>query len=318
MSIEPLLDPDLRAVLAQLPEFPNMAADPPVTRKWLANLRKTASGTLSQHVNVTNRTIDGPASSPPVPVRIYSPTTQTSGRSGCLLWIHGGGFILGDLDQSDALCGQITRKTGCVVVSGDYRFAPESPFPAAPEDCYAALEWIHGAADELQVDPELLAVGGASAGGGLAAALALMARDRRGPRLNLQLLIYPMLDDRDEPPSRYSVTDRRLFYRDNVTACWNAYLSGKTDDVSPYAAPSRAEDLSHLPPAYVMVAERDNLLDEDIDYARRLIRANVNTELHMYPGAFHAFDIIAPTAPVSLRATANYTDAIKRAITRRD
>ena len=315
MSIEPLLDPDLQNVLAQLPEFPDIAADLPATRKMLAERIKSARGDASNdRVSVENRDIAGPDASSRVPVRIYAPADRAGESVGGLLWMHGGGFVLGNLDQDDVRCEQIVEQTGCVVVSVDYRLAPEGPFPAGVEDCYVALAWMQRAATDLRINPDKLAVGGASAGGGLAAAVALMARNRSGPSLALQLLICPMLDDRNETTSSHTVTDRRLFHRNNVAACWNAYLGERRDDVVPYAAPSRGTSLSDLPPAYVMVADRDNLRDEDVDYARRLTEAEVSTELHVYPGTFHGFDILAPNTPVGRRAIADYVGALGRTL----
>lgn len=315
MSIESLLDPELQQVLSQLPNFPDIAADPPATRQMLAELITSARGSATNdQVRMENRKVEGLDSSVEVPVRIYWPRDRPPESRGGLLWIHGGGFVLGNLDQDDVLCQQVVEQTGCVVVSVDYRLAPEHPFPAAADDCYAALVWMQGVASELGVDSHRLVVGGASAGGGLSAAVALMARDRGGPSLALQLLIYPMLDDRNDTPSSHTVTDPRLFHRKNVAACWNAYLGGRHEDVSPSAAPSRATSLADLAPAYVVVADRDNLRDECIDYARRLTEAGVDTELHVYPGTFHGFDILAPAAQVSQRAIADYVGVIGRAV----
>ena len=208
MSIEPLLDPELQQVLSQVPDFPDIAADPPATRQWLAEVIRSARGSATNDlVRIENRKVEGPDASVEVPVRIYSPRERPPESRGGSLWIHGGGFVLGNSDQDDVLCQQVVEQTGCVVVSVDYRLAPEHPFPAATEDCYAALAWMQGAASELVVDSHRLVVGGASAGGGLSAAVALMTRDRGGPSFALQLLIYPMLDDRNETPSSHTVTD---------------------------------------------------------------------------------------------------------------
>lgn len=264
-------------------------------------------------VTAEDRLVDRAGGSAPIPIRIYAPT-EKRGDIGALLWMHGGGFVLGGLDRDNALCERIVEAANCVVVSVDYRLAPEHPFPSGVDDCYEILLWLAESASWLGINPRSLAVGGASAGGALAAAVSLMARDRGGPALALQLLIYPMLDDRNITPSSYAATDPRVFNRASSLQCWKAYLPTGTSDVSPYAAPARASDLAGLPPAYLMVAEHDPLCDEDQAYARRLIEAGVRTEVHVYPGTFHGFDFFAPTAAVSRRATADYLDAVKRAL----
>ena len=194
--------------------------------------------------------------------------------------------------------------------------APEHPAPAGTEDCHAALLWMVENAQELGIDTNRLAIGGASAGGGMAASLALMNRDRKGPELKLQLLIYPMIDDTHDTPSGHLVRHPNVWNRDVSTKAWKMYLADSYGgDVSPYAAASRATDVSNLPPAFISVGTVDLFRDENIEYARRLLAAGVPTELHVYPGCFHASELVAPEAAVSQRMLQGYVDAVKRALT---
>ena len=235
--------------------------------------------------------VPGPQGEPDVRMRRYRPA-EHDGRLPGLVYLHGGGFVVGSLDLYDTDCRRIAAEVGAVVVSVDYRLSPEHPFPAPLDDCYAALVWVAEHAVELGVDPERIAIGGESAGGGLAAGVALLARDRGGPRLCLQFLGIPELDDRMETESMRTLgVDRPITTIANGEISWDSYLGEGvrgTDRVSPYAAPARATDLAGLPPALVTAYELDALRDEDIAYAQRLISAGVPTELHVYPGAFHA------------------------------
>ena len=225
------------------------------------------------------------------------------------LYLHGGGMILG-LGELGALYDAAVRHyvaaSGVPVLVVDYRIAPEHPHPAPVEDCYAALLWLAEHTGELQIDPARVAVMGDSAGGGLAAAVCLLARDRYGPPIAQQLLVYPMLDDRTPKPPSDLEPCLTWSFDDNRTG-WAALLGpgagGK--EVSVYAAPARAVDLSGLPPAYLDVGDLDIFRDEDIDYARRLVTAGVPTELHVHPGCPHAFEWLAPHADVSRRVLAD-------------
>jgi acetyl esterase/lipase len=187
------------------------------------------------------------------------------------------------------VCERYALDIDCVVVSMQYRLAPEDPYPAGVEDCYAALVWTVQHADELGIDATRIAVGGESAGGGLAAATALLARDRKGPELVFQALTYPMLDDRNNTPSARELHDIPSWSQQHNDSAWRAVLGMKagSPDVEPYAAPARATDLSGLPPTLIQVGEIDVFRDEDITYATRLLQAGVPTELHVYPGAYH-------------------------------
>jgi acetyl esterase/lipase len=224
-------------------------------------------------------------------VRLFRPTGVT-GRAPALLWIHGGGYVIGSAAQDDALCRRYARELGAVVASVDYRLAPDHPYPAPLEDCYSALQWL---VRLPSVDPARVAIGGASAGGGLAAALALLTRDRGEIPLTAQILVYPMLDDRtvgrhlDNP-------GLRLWNQSSNKYGWSAYLGGADPEV---AVPARHEDLSGLPPAWLGVGTFDLFHDEDLAYAERLKAAGVRCEVEIVEGAFHGFDGIVPKADVS-------------------
>ena len=253
---------------------------------------------------------------PDVPVRVYAPADQDGPLPG-LLYIHGGGFILGNITMFDGDAKRIAAEVGAVVVSVEYRLAPENPFPAGLDDCYAALVWTAKSATELGIDPARLAVGGDSAGGGLSAAVALLARDRGGPELCFQYLGIPELDDRLDTPSMRAYHDTPLWHRPAAEFSWDSYLGGPgvrgTEGVSPYAAPARMADLAGLPPTFVNVCQFDPLRDEGIAYAQRLAQANVPTELVLYPGTFHGSGMIAQAA-VNTRIVNDQLAALRRAL----
>ena len=314
------MDPELRAGFIYMrPFFSSVPTDPVAARKWMTEMLAAATGEQSKNdrVTVEDLRIPGPSGAPDVPVRVYRSANRTEKVPG-LLYIHGGGFTLGDLDSEHASCLYIVEEVGCVVVSVDYRLAPEHAFPAAPEDCYAALKWMAAHAEELGIDPSRIGVRGGSAGGGLCAAVALMARDRKEVKLIFQMPLYGCLDDRHITPSSHQMsTEDMVWGRPASLQGWQEYLGeDHQGDVSPYAAPARAENLSGLPPAFMMVGELDLMRDENIEYAMRLMEAGVPTELHVYPGAFHGFEGLVPNAAVSIRAVNEYTEALKRGLNR--
>ena len=231
------------------------------------------------------------------------------------VYFHGGGFILGDLELEHARCLIMAAEGGAVSVGVDYRLAPENPFPAGVEDCYAALQWVVDNVEDLKIDPAKITIGGCSAGGNLTAAVALMARDRGGPNVTFQMLFYPVIDDRCETPSMKDGAGLYIWDYQNSLDMWNHYIGKDRKNVSPYAAPARAQDLSGLPPAYVMTCEHDPLRDEAIIYAMRLMADGVQVELHNYPGTVHAFDFLTPSE-ISTLAVNEGVDAFKRAMTR--
>ncbi len=265
-----------------------------------------------------DRLVPGPEGAPDVAVRIYRPTDVGDRPLPGVFEIHGGGFITGNLEMMNGWCDQVAAEFPAVVVSVDYRLAPENPFPAGVEDCYAALSWFAGEAEALGADPGRIAIAGQSAGGGLAAATALLARDRGGPALCFQLLEIPELDDRLDTPSMQQFTDTPMWNRPNAVVSWSWYLGDGgpapgAADVSPYAAPARAEDLSGLPPVYISVMEFDPLRDEGIIYAMRLLEAGVSTELHAFPGTFHGSALVAD-AGVSQRSSKEVLRALRDAV----
>jgi len=312
------IDPELRVMLEKMPtDRPLDLSQIPAARGKMKKMVMTMLAGLPpiEGVNSRDEMVPGPQGDPAVRVRVYRPIEQPR-KLPALLWIHGGGYVMGDIEQDDRLMKQIVTRIGCVTVSVDYRLAPENPFPAPVEDCYAALQWLFAHAGDLDVDPTRIAIGGASGGGGLCAGLALMVRDRGEMKPSFQLLIYPMIDDRNVTPASHAITDPRVWNRESNRMGWRAYLGreGGGADVSPYAAASRAKDLSGLPPAYIPVGALDLFVDENIEYAQRLVQAGVPTELHVYPGAFHGFDMFAPSAAVSKQFKADRETALKRAL----
>ena len=294
-------------------DYDNIPASRENAKRMSAAMKKlmpVITGVLTE-----DRLIPGPAGAPDVPVRIYRPEKRT-GILPALLWIHGGGYIMGDIDQEDNLSRQLTLGGDCVVVSVDYRLAPEDPFPAPVEDCYAALKWLANHGKEIGVDTSRIAIGGASAGGGLCAGLALLTRDRGEIDVLHQFLIYPMIDDRTTQPAGELFRDALFWTRESNLVGWRCYLGCDPagDNVSCYAAAARAESLAGLSPAYIAVGDLDLFAEENVEYARRLIRAGVPTELHVYPGGHHAFDAQAPKADISRRFTGDMHRALRRAL----
>ncbi|MDA0634228.1 alpha/beta hydrolase [Nonomuraea sp. MCN248] len=296
------MDPELEAFI---PLFPRAdLTDPIAERESFAALATALPPPDTANLDVENRTV--PAD-PDVPVRIYRPHQA----QGAIVWLHGGGFVMGDLETEHPWAARLADASGATVISVGYRLAPENPFPAALDDACAVLAWAAGHAAGLGIDPERIAVGGHSAGGGLAAATALRARDERGPAIRFQLLNQPGLDDRQETWSARNFTDTPWMNRDKVTASWRHYL-GSTP-ATPYAAPARAADLSGLPPAYIATAELCPNRDEEIAYALRLLQAGVSVELHQWPGTFHGSQAIL-SAEVSRRQIAELAGALRRAL----
>ena len=255
----------------------------------------------------------GPDGAPDVPLNVYAPPAAER-PCAAILYIHGGGFTIGSAAQEDGGAAALALETGAVVVSVDYRLAPETPHPGPVEDCYAALCWLAQQAEALGVDAKRVAVYGHSAGGGLAAAVAQIARDRGGLALCYQVLCYPMLDDRGQSGSMRDKDGLGVFDRAAVALGWSSLLGDDRQSLAPYGAAARAGDFARLPPAYIDVGELDVLVDESIDYARALLAAGVSVSLHVHAGAYHGFDMFAPAARVSQRAAANRLEALKRAL----
>jgi acetyl esterase/lipase len=263
------------------------------------------------HVHVYESTIAGPPDNPHLRVRIYEPVGRTNLLPGVLLF-HGGGFFFGSVARHEALCQRYCKEAHCVVLSVDYRLAPENKFPAATEDAYSSLVWLARNGAQVGVDTTKIATAGISAGGNLVAALSLITRDRQGPQIVLQILLYPALDHRCDTVSCKEIRDKKILSNDHAIIAWSHYLEdGK--EVSCYASPALAADFSGLPPTFVYVGELDPLRDENIAYATNLTHAGVPVEFHLYPGCFHAFDLIVPTAEYSRHATEAAINALRRA-----
>jgi acetyl esterase/lipase len=245
----------------------------------------------------------------PVRCRVHEPVAQKAPQVPALLWIHGGGYVIGTAAQDDAICASVARILGVVVVAVDYRLAPEHPFPTPLEDCYDALVWTAARDD---VDDVRVAIGGASAGGGLAAALAMLARERGEVRPVFQVLSYPMLDDRTA--ARDDVDDRhaQLWNNRSNRFGWSSYLGRPPGSpaVSGLAAPARHDDLADLPRAWIGVGTADILLEENTIYAERLRAAGVQCQLDIVEGAFHGFDSVCPNAQITARFRANQLEAL--------
>jgi acetyl esterase/lipase len=249
-----------------------------------------------------------------VPVRIYRRAERALEDVAAIVWMHGGGLMMGSYDWDQPFLDRLVADTGCVAVSVDYRLAPETPFPGPVDDCYTVLRFVFEHAAELGVNPRRLAIGGSSAGAGLAAACALRARDE-GVALVHQHLLYPMLDDRQITPS--SQWDLLVVWPRELNAfAWRQYLGPLygSADVPAYAAPARATDLRGLAPAYIHVGGLDGFLHEDVDYAARLLAADVAVELHVLPLVPHGFDMVAPDAAVTKRSTALSDAALARVL----
>ncbi|MGV9307542.1 alpha/beta hydrolase [Nonomuraea sp. NPDC003727] len=320
MPHHPHLARELAAALDLLDmSFPDISTltfdDLPALRAQAAAMR-AATVVEDPLVSVEERWVQGPEGAPDVRLRISRPAQPAPGPLPCLYWVHGGGMVVGSADGDDAFAARFVKEVGCVVVAVDYRLAPEHPDPAPVEDCYAGLLWTAKNAAELGVDPARLAVGGASAGGGLAAGTVLLARDRGGPAVAYQLLICPMLDDRDATPSTLEFEEAVVWNRAANVFGWSALLGDRrgTADVSPYAAPARADDLTGLPPAFIDVGALEVFRDECLTYAQRLAQAGVSTEFHLYAGTFHGFDMIIPDVEVSRQAGAARISALRRAL----
>lgn len=301
----PPYDPECGAALAALPPLPPLTIEALPFLRSAGFIPRPGDEELARGgaFAVEERTVPGPAGAPDVPLIICRPASA-AGPVPVLYSVHGGGMISGTHRDGLGEVLDLAAACGAALVSVGYRLAPETPHPGPVEDCYAGLVWTAQHAPELGLD-RIVLVGG-SAGGGIAAALALLARDRGGPALAGQLLMCPMLDDRNDSPSVHQMAGLPMWNRQANDVGWTALLGDARGgpDVPPYAAPARATDLSGLPPAYIDVGSADSFRSEDVEYAERIWRAGGIAELHVWPGGFHGFDGMVPGAGISRAAVA--------------
>ncbi len=290
------IHPDLHSVAQKFPRFP--------VNRWTVPLTQLLMGIMPlpqppDDVQICEEAVQREGSSHPVRVWVYKPLGLTA-PAPALLWLHGGGLVIGNARMNDSQLVKFVQALGIVVVSVDYRLAPTHPYPAAIDDCYTALKWLHDRAAVLGVDPTRLAVGGASAGGGLAAALAQMAHDRGEVGVAFQLLVYPMLDDRSALRRDVAHSETLTWTPQQNRFGWESYLRQPAGQVEtpPYAVPGRREDLTGLPPAWIGVGSLDLFYEENVAYADRLRRCGVDCELVVVDGAFHGFDAFMDDVPV--------------------
>ena len=307
-----LVDPELVALLDLVPTVALSMEILPELRVP-TRLPFPEASEAGRAVGMARRIVPGPTGAPDVEVLVFTPP-DAAGPMACIFHIHGGGYVMGAAGPQEPVHRTTAARLGCVIVTVEYRLAPETPFPGPIEDCYATLAWVFDNAAELGVDATRIGVMGESAGGGLAAGLALLARDRGRYRLAFQHLIYPMIDDRTcTAADPHPHVGEYIWTPHNNLFGWTSLLGRAPggEGVSPYAAAARAEDLTGLPPTFISTGAMDLFLEEDLEYARRLIRAGVPTELHVYPGGFHGFDF-HPTAQVALQARRDNLSALER------
>jgi acetyl esterase/lipase len=314
----PEIDPELRPLLDLVPAA-NLGPDTLAQVRGLA--ATTAEGvenllTTARTVDRRDLTVTAPDGTP-VPLTVLSPPgLDRSTPAPCVYWVHGGGMVLGDRFSNIDIPLQWLDELGAVVVTVDYRLAPEASGTTLVEDCYAGLAWVAEHAAELGIDPARLVVAGTSAGGGLAAGVALLARDRGAPAIAAQVLVCPMLDHRNDTGSSHQFAEGPATWTQATNAFgWRSVLGeGPDAEVSQYVSPARAGDLSGLPPAYIDVGSAEVFRDEDVSYASRIWAAGGHAELHVWAGGFHGFDALVPGAQVSIAARRTRADWLRRVL----
>ena len=319
-AVRPPFDPELAPVLAAMRE-----ATPKTNQENLAEVRSLiADGipgvpkpdfTADGAVVIDKITVTGPEDARDLRMTVLRPA-EGQGPWPAIYHVHGGGMVAGTPETALDVFVPYVHEVGVVITSVDYRLAPEHPHPAPIEDCYAGLRWLAENAEELGVDPTRIMIAGTSAGGGLAAATALMARDRGFPTLTHQILLCPMLDDRCQTPSSRMLVDEGLWECEENEFGWSSLLGERrgSPDVSPYAAPARAEDLSGLPRTFIAVGSVDSFRDEALDYAMRLSQAGVSVDFHLWGGGFHGFDLLTPQSAIGHAAVATRDEFLRRAL----
>jgi acetyl esterase len=309
------LDPTIQALFQHMPQlaiYPTWQRTPAEVRIAFKALCKLATPTVGAIGKVEDIAADGPAG--PIPLRVYTPVAAGSTALPAIIYFHGGGFVVGDLDCYDGPCRTLTNESGCRVISVDYRLAPEHPFPAAVEDCFAAAKWVEVNAPDLGVDPNRLAIAGDSAGGNLAAVTCLLAKENKStPSIDFQLLIYPVVRfERGHSTRPFGAG----YFLDNRSIDWyrNHYVPSNVDPFDPRLSPLEAKDLSGLPPAYIVTAGFDPLRDEAIAYAERLKQAGVTVTHVDYPTMIHGFFSMQGLVPLSNEAIGAAAHALRDAL----
>jgi len=306
-----VLDEQARAFIAEVEAAgvpPIQTMDPVVVRALQQNFVPRLSGALEQVAGVEDHAIAGPSG--PLPLRIYTPESKPR---GILVYLHGGGWVIGSLDTADAACRALARRTPCIVVSVGYRLAPEHKFPAAIDDAVRATSWVAANAERLGVDPTRVAIGGDSAGGALAAAVTLDAREREGPPLRFAMLVYPAADFKLDRPSYRTYGSGCLITTEEVRWYWESYLRSPQDATSEFACPLRAASLRGLPPALVLLAECDPIRDEAEAYANRLRADGVPVQTMLYEGMIHGFFTMPGVMDRARVAYDHAAEALRRA-----
>jgi acetyl esterase len=303
------LDEQSRAVLDQLKDVPGLHTLAPAEGRKLLDELFTSKGEPEPVGKVENRTIPGPATD--IPVRIYTPKGE--GPFPVLVYFHGGGWVLGSLDAWDAACRMLTNKVECIIVAVDYRLAPENKFPKPAEDCYAATQWVAENAASIGGDPARVAIGGDSAGGNLAAVVALMAREYGKPKLVFQLLVYPVTDASMDSKSLKECADGYFLTTEMMVWFWKQYVRDSGDRAHPYASPLRAQNLRGLPPAMVSTAEFDPLRDEGEAYGAKLKEAGVPVTVTRYDGTIHGFFLMSAVLDQGKKAVAAAVASLRSA-----
>ncbi len=310
------LDPQMKAILDTIAAAggkPFNALTPAAAREAIKLMAQVFGGAAEQMAKVDDRRIPGPAGE--IPVRIYTP--EGAAAKGVLVYFHGGGWVIGDIGTHDDVCRSLAKGAGCVVVSVDYRLAPEHKFPAGPEDCYAATKWVAQNAAALGIDANRIAVGGDSAGGNLAAVIAQMARDRGGPKIAFQLLIYPATDWSKESASQREFTqDGYILSRGDMVWFYDHYMTSAADKTNPYFSPACAKSLAGLPPAFVLTAAIDPLRDEGEAYAEALRKAGGAVTAKRYRGVCHGFIMMGAKLDTGKQALADCCAELKKSIGR--
>jgi len=301
------LHPEFEAMLKQLAEAggPSFTEMTPVEAREAYRMMQAPAEHIPVHF-VQDRDLPGPVT--PIPVRIYTP--EGAGPFPVFMNYHGGGWVIGDLDTADAQCRQVCKRTGCIVVSVDYRLAPEHIYPAALDDCYAATCWVAENAGSINADASRIAIGGDSAGGNLAAAVAIKARDENGPAILFQLLVYPVTDARCTSQSYTDNADGYLLTRETMLWFWELYAPTESQRLEALASPALASNFANLPPAFVLTAEYDPLRDEGEAYAAQLEKAGVAVQCKRYPGLIHGFFALSHVIPAGEPGMQDACDAL--------